>query len=57
MSYVLFNILTNEYYIVSCDSEKLRDIVKFVIYTKYTSKKLLTNEEFIKKSDKVRKNY
>ena len=57
ISYVLFNILTNEYYIVSCDSEKLRDIVKFVIYTKYTSKKLLTNEEFIKKSEKVRKNY
>ena len=57
MSYVLFNILTNEYYIVSCDPEKLRDMVKFVIYTKYTSKTLLTNEEFIKKSDKVRKNY
>ena len=57
MSYVLFNILTNEYYIVSCDSEKLREIVKFVIDTKYTSKKLLTNEEFIKKSDKVLKNY
>jgi hypothetical protein len=57
ISYVLFNILTNEYYTVSCDSEKLREMVKFVIYTKYTSKKLLTNEEFIKKSDKVRKNY
>ena len=57
MSYVLFNILTNEYYTVSCDSEKLREIVKFVIDTKYTSKTLLTNEEFIKKSDKVRKNY
>jgi hypothetical protein len=57
ISCVLFNILTNEYYTVSCDSEKLREMVKFVIYTKYTSKKLLTNEEFIKKSDKVRKNY
>jgi hypothetical protein len=57
ISYVLFNILTNEYYTVSCDPEKLREIVKFVIDTKYTSKKLLTNEEFIKKSDKVRKNY
>ena len=57
ISYVLFNILTNEYYTVSCDSEKLREIVKFVIDTKYTSKTLLTNEEFIKKSDKVRKNY
>jgi hypothetical protein len=57
MSYVLFNILTNEYYTVSCDPEKLREMVKFVIDTKYTSKTLLTNEEFIKKSDKVRKNY
>lgn len=57
MSYVLFNILTNEYYTISCDAEKLRNMVKFVIDAKYNKKKALTNEEFIKKSEKVRKVY
>jgi ATP:corrinoid adenosyltransferase len=57
ISYVLFNILTNEYYTISCDPEKLREIVKFVIDAKYNKKKALTNEEFIKKTEKVRKVY
>ena len=52
-SYVLFNILTNEYYTIECDIEKLKDIIKIIIYYKYTKKKVLTNKEFLENNRNI----
>lgn len=52
-SYVLFNILTNEYYTIECDIEKLKEIIKIIIYYKYTKKKVLTNKEFLENNRNI----
>jgi hypothetical protein len=52
-SYVLFNILTNEYYTIECDIEKLKDIIKIIIYSKYIKKKVLTNKEFLENNRNI----
>ena len=52
-SYVLFNILTNEYYTIECDIEKLKEIIKIIIYSKYIKKKVLTNKEFLENNRNI----
>ena len=51
--YVLFNILTNEYNFVECDIDNLKEIVKTIIYHKYTTKKVLTNKEFLENNKNI----
>ena len=52
-TYVLFNILTNEYNFVECDIDNLKEIVKTIIYHKYTTKKVLTNKEFLENNKNI----
>ena len=52
-TYILFNILTNEYNFVECDVDNLKEIVKIIIYHKYTTKKVLTNDEFLENNKNI----
>lgn len=55
--YVLFNILTNEYINVKCDFEKLKKMIKYLIYSKYINNNHITDEEFIKLNKNIYKLY
>lgn len=55
--YILFNILTNEYYYIKCDFQKLKKIVEYLLYSKYVNNKTITDEEFIKNNKNIYKEY
>jgi hypothetical protein len=55
--YVLFNILTNEYINIKCDFQKLKKMIKYLIYSKYINNKPMTDEEFIKLNKNIHKLY
>lgn len=55
--YVLFNILTNEYFVIYCDFQKLKNMIKYLIYSKYMISNTTTDEEFIKNSKNIYKLY
>ena len=55
--YVLFNILTNEYFNIKCEFEKLKKMVEYLIYSKYINDKPITNEDFIKFNKNIYKLY
>ena len=56
-TYVLFNILTNEYINVKCDFQKLKKMIEYLIYSKYINDKPITDEEFIKINKNIHKLY
>jgi len=51
--YVLFSILTNEYFCVKCDFQKLKKMVEYLIYSKYINDIPITDEEFIKMNKNI----
>lgn len=55
--YVLFNILTNEYFNIKCEFEKLKKMVEYLIYSKYINDKPIINEDFIKFNKNIYKLY
>ena len=55
--YVLFNILTNEYMNITCEFQKLKKMVEYLIYSKYENDKFITNEDFIKINTNIYKLY
>lgn len=55
--YVLFNILTNEYVNITCEFQKLKKMVEYLIYSKYENDKFITNEDFIKINTNIYKLY
>lgn len=55
--YVLFNILTNEYMNITCEFQKLKKMVEYLIYSKYTNDKFITNKDFIKINTNIYKLY
>jgi hypothetical protein len=55
--YVLYNILTNECASISCDFQKLKEIVKYLIYSKYTITGQIPDCEFIANNKSIRNNY
>lgn len=56
-TYILFNILTNEFINVKCNFQKLKKMVEYLIYSKYINKKSITDEEFIKNNKNIYKLY
>jgi hypothetical protein len=56
-TYVLFNILTNEFIDVKCNFQKLKKMVEYLIYSKYINNKPITDEEFIKNNKNIHKLY
>jgi hypothetical protein len=48
--YVLFNIITNEYFEIKCDIDKLIKIVEILIDAKYNTKEKINNDSFIQKN-------
>jgi len=56
-TYILFNILTNEFINVKCNFQKLKKMVEYLIYSKYINDKPITDEEFIKNNKNIRKLY
>ena len=55
--YVLFNILTNEYMNITCEFQKLKKMVEYLIYSKYENDKFISNEDFIKINTNIYKLY
>jgi len=55
--YVLFNILTNEYFTVKCEFEKLKKMIEYLIYSKYVNNKAIPDEEFIYENKNIYKLY
>jgi len=55
--YVLFNILNNEYIEIKCEYQKLVDMIKYLVYSKYINNKITTNENFIINNNKIKKMY
>jgi len=51
--YILFNVLTNEYISISCEFEKLREMIGFLIYSKYVNSKSITTNEFMDKNKRI----
>jgi hypothetical protein len=47
LTYVLFNILTNERIEIRCEYEKLVEMVKYLMCAKYGEKIPLTDDEFV----------
>jgi len=54
---VLFNILNNEYIEIKCEYQKLVDMIKYLVYSKYINNKITTNENFIINNNKIKKMY
>jgi hypothetical protein len=55
--YLLFNILTNELNQVDCDLEKLKELVHFIIVSKYFNVYKITDHDFILNNIKLYKKY
>ena len=55
--YVLFNIITNEHINVKCEFEKLKNMVEYLIFSKYINCTDITDEEFIKLNKDINKVY
>jgi hypothetical protein len=52
--YILFNILTNEYIEIKCE---LKNMVKYLIYSKYINDNSITDEEFINYNNTIKLKY
>lgn len=55
--YVLYNIYNNKYYELNSDFNKLKEMMKYLIYEKFINKKKITDQEFIQKNIKIYNNY
>ena len=55
--YVLFNVLTNEYIEIKCEFQKLTDMIKYLVYSKYVNNKTITDEKFIISNNKIKSLY
>lgn len=55
--YILFNILTNEYIEIKCELNKLKNMVKYLIYSKYINDNSITDEEFINYNNTIKLKY
>lgn len=55
--YVLFNILTNEYFNIKCEFKKLKKMIQYLIYSKYINDKPITDDNFIKNNKNICKLY
>lgn len=51
--YVLFNILTNEHISIKCEFQKLKNMIKYLVHSKYINDKPITDEEFIKNNRNI----
>ena len=45
--YVIFNILTNEYIQVTCDIQKLKKMIKYLIHSKYVNNISISDKDFL----------
>jgi len=52
-NYYLYNILTDEMYKINSDLERLREMMKFLVWNKYFNKVKITDEEFIEKQNMI----
>jgi hypothetical protein len=50
-NYYLYNILTDEMYKINSDLERLREMMKFLVWNKYFNTVKITDEEFIEKQN------
>lgn len=48
MKYILYNILSNEYYEIKCNLNNLRSMIQYLILYKFSSKTIISDIEFIK---------
>ena len=55
--YVLFNILTNEYITINSELKNLRELVQFLIYSKYVWINPTTDEYFINMNNNIKNIY
>ena len=55
--YVLFNILSNEYFEIKCEFNKLKNMVKYLIYSKYINNNPITDEYFINYNNSIKNKY
>ena len=55
--YVLYNIITNEYFELKCDMNRLKEMVRYIIYTKYTSSITIDDVKFLEDNKKIRRMY
>lgn len=51
--YVLYNILSNEYNSIECEFSDLVEVIKKIFYYKFTSKKYITDEEFVENNKQI----
>jgi hypothetical protein len=52
-NYYLYNILTDEMYKISSDLNRLREMMKFLVWNKYFNTVKITDEEFIEKQNVI----
>jgi hypothetical protein len=55
--YILFNILSNEYYEIKCPLDKLNKMIEYLIHNKYTNEYKITTEQFIKNNKNIYNKY
>jgi len=55
--YVLFNILSNEYIEIKCEFNKLKNMVKYLIYSKYINNNTISDEDFINYNNTIKLKY
>jgi len=55
--YVLYNIITNEYFELKCDMNRLKEMVRYIIYTKYDSSITIDDVKFLEDNKKIRRMY
>lgn len=53
MKYVLFNILTNEYYNVTCDIDSLKNMIQYLVLSRFTTQQIISDDEFIELNKKI----
>ena len=51
--YILYNILTDEKYEISCDYNKLKDMIEKIIHERFIKKNDITDEEFLQKYQNI----
>lgn len=57
MNYYLFNIMTNELFLIKCEYDKLKEMIKSIVNHKFSNHLQISNEEFIQKNLKIFNKY